>query len=93
MSTTEIKHCQIFAPKMTMSRQYTTASMPTRGLYSNETSLQQQYETNHHGYYYFMDNATNEDLLISQPLPNTVKIVNEKPTSNKKDSVLLGWYE
>lgn len=66
--------------------------MPTRGSQIIEKNLQNYYkqqEKDHHGYY-FNSNTTDENLLLSQPLPDTVKIVNEKPSSNKKDSVLLG---
>lgn len=79
---------------MTIPRQYTISSMPTRGSQVIEKNLQNYYkqqEKDHHGYY-FNSNTTDENLLLSQPLPDTVKIVNEKPSSNKKDSVLLGWY-
>jgi hypothetical protein len=74
-------------PKVTLPKKYMTASMPTRGAYHSEETLYQAYHYNYEGYCLNSD----ENLLLSQPLPDTVKIVNEKPNIGKKDSYWLGW--
>lgn len=68
---------------MTLPKKYLTSSMPTRGSYHGENPLDNQHV-------YYNSNSTDE-TLISQPLPNTVKIIDEKSNFHKKDSVWLGW--
>lgn len=70
-------------PKITVPKKYLTSSMPTRGSYHGEDSVYNQPV-------YYNSNSTDE-TLISQPLPNTVKIMNEKSNLHKKDSFWLGW--
>lgn len=74
-------------PKVTVPQRYMTASMPTRGAYHSEKMLLHHAYPNDEGYFINSD----ERLLISQPLPDTVRIVNEKPNIGKKDSCWLGW--
>lgn len=68
-------------PKMTVPKKYLTSSMPTRGSYHGDNPLYNVYRNS---------NSTDE-TLISQPLPNTVKIIDEKSNLHKKDSFWLGW--
>lgn len=63
-------------------QKYTT--MPPRATYYSEKGIYNLYQQ-------YRNNNTDETLVISQPLPNTVKIINEKVPSRKTDSFWWGW--